>query len=63
VLFADTGKLIKLMKYLSVNEFAKKWNLPGRTVRNYCATDKIKGASHGQNLEYSGRCILTGKRE
>lgn len=30
------------MKYISVSEFAKKWNLPERTVRNYCATGKIK---------------------
>ena len=32
------------MKFISVSEFAKKWNLPERTVRNYCATDKVKGA-------------------
>jgi Fic family protein len=32
------------MQYLSVSDFAKKWNLPERTVRNYCATGKIKGA-------------------
>jgi len=32
------------MKYISVSQFAKKWNLPERTVRNYCATGKIKGA-------------------
>ncbi|MEO6233047.1 MAG: Fic family protein [Ferruginibacter sp.] len=32
------------MKYISVTEFAKKWNIPERTVRNYCATNKIKGA-------------------
>ena len=32
------------MKYISVTEFAKKWNLSERTVRNYCATNKIKGA-------------------
>jgi Fic family protein len=32
------------MKYLSVNEFAKKWKLPERTVRHYCAAGKIKGA-------------------
>lgn len=31
------------MQYLSVSQFAKKWNLPERTVRNYCATGKIKG--------------------
>lgn len=32
------------MKYYSVSEFAKKQNLPERTVRNYCATGKITGA-------------------
>ncbi len=32
------------MKYISVSEFAKKWNIPERTVRNYCATGKINGA-------------------
>lgn len=29
------------MKYLSVAETAKKWNLSERTVRNYCASGKI----------------------
>lgn len=32
------------MKYISVIEFAKKWNLSERTVRHYCATGKINGA-------------------
>ncbi|MGF2411938.1 Fic family protein [Ferruginibacter sp.] len=32
------------MKYISVNEYAKKWNIPDRTARNYCSTGKIKGA-------------------
>lgn len=32
------------MKYYSVSEFAKKQNLPERTIRNYCATGKIAGA-------------------
>ncbi|SHF98802.1 Fic/DOC family protein [Mariniphaga anaerophila] len=32
------------MKYISVSEYAKKWDIPERTARNYCATDKIKGA-------------------
>lgn len=31
------------MKYISVSEFAKKWNLSERTARNYCATGKING--------------------
>jgi len=32
------------MNYISVSEFAKKWNIPERTIRNYCAKGKIKGA-------------------
>lgn len=32
------------MKYLSVAEIAKKWNLSERTVRNYCANGKLPGA-------------------
>lgn len=32
------------MKYISVSEFAKKWKIPERTARSYCATGKIKGA-------------------
>lgn len=31
------------MNYISVREFAEKWNISERTVRNYCATGKIKG--------------------
>ena len=32
------------MNYISVSQFADKWNLPERTVRNYCAMGKIEGA-------------------
>ncbi|MBR2029884.1 MAG: Fic family protein [Clostridia bacterium] len=32
------------MKYISVAECAKKWNLSERSVRNYCARGKIDGA-------------------
>jgi len=32
------------MNYISVREFAKKGNVPERTVRNYCATGRIQGA-------------------
>lgn len=32
------------MKYLSVSETAKKWNVSERTVRNYCAKGLIYGA-------------------
>jgi len=39
-----TALLLIVMNYISVNKFAKKWNIPERTIRNYCATGKIKGA-------------------
>ena len=32
------------MKFLSVAEIAKKWNISERSVRNYCAIGKIDGA-------------------
>lgn len=32
------------MKYLSVTETAKKWNISERSVRNYCALGKVDGA-------------------
>ena len=32
------------MKYSSVSQVAKKWNMSERTVRNYCAQNKIPGA-------------------
>lgn len=32
------------MKFISVGEFADKWSLPERTVRNYCATGRMNGA-------------------
>lgn len=41
-IFADNG-IFTNMKYLSVVEFAKKIGLSERTIRNYCATGKLKG--------------------
>lgn len=32
------------MKYLSVSETAKKWNISERSVRNYCAEGRVNGA-------------------
>jgi Fic family protein len=32
------------MRYLSVSEVAKKWNVSERSVRNYCAKGRVKGA-------------------
>ena len=33
-----------IMKYLTVAKMAKLWNIPERTLRNYCAQRKIDGA-------------------
>lgn len=32
------------MRYFSVAETAKKWNVSGRSVRNYCAQGRVSGA-------------------
>lgn len=32
------------MRYLSVAEIAKKWNISERSVRNYCAQGRVNGA-------------------
>ncbi len=32
------------MKYLSVQEIAKKWNISVRSVRNYCSQNRVEGA-------------------
>ena len=32
------------MRYLSVNETARKWNISERSVRNYCAQGRVNGA-------------------
>ena len=32
------------MRYLSVTEIAKKWNVSERSVRNYCAQGRVTGA-------------------
>lgn len=32
------------MRYLSVNEISKKWNVSERSVRNYCAHGRVEGA-------------------
>lgn len=47
-IFADNVICLYLgcycMKYLSVTEIAKKWNISERSVRNYCALGKVEGA-------------------
>ena len=32
------------MRYLSVTEIAKKWDVSERSVRNYCARGRVNGA-------------------
>src|SRR5690606_36460573 len=32
------------MKYISVSEFVRKWDLPERTVRSHCQSGKIAGS-------------------
>ena len=32
------------MRYLSVVDIAKKWNVSERSVRNYCAHGRVNGA-------------------
>lgn len=32
------------MKYISVSETAKKWNISERSVRNYCTESRVSGA-------------------
>ena len=32
------------MRYLSVTEIAKRWNVSERSVRNYCAHGRVNGA-------------------
>ena len=32
------------MRYLSVTEIARKWNVSERSVRNYCAQGRVSGA-------------------
>ncbi len=32
------------MRYLSVTEIAKKWDVSERSVRNYCAHGRVEGA-------------------
>ena len=45
IIFADEMKLkLADMKYISVSDFAKKFEISERTARNYCALGKIEGA-------------------
>lgn len=42
------------MEYMSVKETAARWGISERSVRNYCAAGRVRGAFFdGENLEYS----------
>ena len=45
------------MKYLTVKEYSKKWNISERTARNYCSSKKIKGAYQ------NGGCWFIGSKD
>ncbi|MGK6352025.1 Fic family protein [Parapedobacter sp. DT-150] len=67
------------MTYISVSEFAKKWNVPERTIRHYCATGKLNGAfltgktwnipedatlpEKGNNKKFSNNILLNQLKE
>jgi len=43
-MFESAPREVYRMNYLSVSEIAKIWGVSERTVRNYCASDRIPGA-------------------
>ena len=50
------------MNYISVSEYAKKWNIPERTIRNYCANGKINGAFlTGKTWNIPEDALISGK--
>ena len=53
------------MRYLSVTEVAKKWDVSERSVRNYCAQGRVNGAfltgktwNIPENAEKPGACRM-----
>ena len=49
------------MKYMTIAEAAKKFNLTERSVRNYCANKRIPGAVlDGKTWKIS--CVTTSSR-
>ena len=45
------------MRYLSVAETAKKWDISERSVRNYCAHGRVPGAF------FTGKTWNAGRKE
>ena len=44
------------MKYISVGDAAKKWNVSERSARDYCLNARIPGVIRRKKLEDTGRC-------
>ena len=50
------------MQYLSVAEVAQKWQLSERSVRNYCAQGRVKGAQlAGRNWQIPENAVKPGR--
>ena len=43
------------MRYLSVAEIAKKWNMSERSVRNYCAKGRVNDYAVGYSERAKGK--------
>ena len=55
--------IAKRMEYISVIEFAKKYGISERTVRNYCANGKIAGAFlTGKTWSIPADAVLPGRK-
>ena len=52
------------MKYLSVKDFASKYGVSERTIRNYCVSGKIEGAFlTGKTWNIPEEAMLPQKRK
>ncbi len=58
------------MRYLSVDEMSEKWNISERSVRNYCAHNRVEGAfiigkywNNPENAEKPGRSNKKRKKQ
>lgn len=60
--FCRYRQLTNSMNYISVSEYAKKYGIPDRTIRSYCANGKIKGAFlTGKTWNIPEDALLAGK--
>ena len=51
------------MKYLTVDEIAKMWNVSSRSVRNYCANGRVEGAYLKKKTWYIPESSLKPERK